>query len=372
MIMRICLLAWGSRGDVQPLVALGRGLAAAGHEVTVAADPTYDAMIAAADLVADPFGAQLEEMLRAPEAQGFRDGSGKGGRHELKRWRAAFRNVAPGVAEHVTAVVERHDVFLSGLITAAAMFPLARATGKLHIAATLTPSAPTRSGSAAVAAPRPGVDSVLNLAVGWAALVGSSALTRPVAEATCGRLGLARPGLRAYLREVRRTPVLLGASPRMVPPPRDVGDRVLTTGYWIDPLDPAYQPPAELADFLAAGSPPVHLGFGSMPSADPAALVDLMVAALHQAGRRGLVSGNWRGWCPDRLPDDVLFIDDVPHEWLFPRLAGVVHHGGAGTTAAAIRAGLPQLGVPHFGDQGFWDGGCGSWASVPHRSAAVT
>jgi UDP:flavonoid glycosyltransferase YjiC (YdhE family) len=99
-----------------------------------------------------------------------------------------------------------------------------------------------------------------------------------------------------------------------------------------------------------------------MVAADPtydvmitaAALVDLMVAALHQVGRRGLVSGNWRGWCPDHLPDDVLFIDDIPHEWLFPRLAGVVHHGGAGTTAAAIRAGLPQLVVPHFSDQGFW------------------
>lgn len=86
--------------------------------MTVAADPAYDAMIAAAGLAGDPFGAQLGEMLRAPEAQGFRDGSGNGGRRELKRWRAAFRNVAPGVAEHVTALVERHDVFLSGLITA--------------------------------------------------------------------------------------------------------------------------------------------------------------------------------------------------------------------------------------------------------------
>jgi len=352
--MRICLLAWGSRGDVQPLVALGRGLSGAGHQVTVAADPSFDPMISAAGLTADPFDAELGERLRAPQLQGFRDGSGKGGRQALARWRDAFRNVAPGIADHVTALVDQHDVFVSGVITFGAMLPVARATGKPHLAAALTPSHPTRSGTAGVMAPRPAADSVLNLAVGWAALMGSSSLTRPVVRATCERLGVAPPGTRGFVRQSWRTPTLLGASPRVVPPPRDVGQRVLTTGYWIDPLDPGYVPPPPLADFLASGPAPVHIGFGSMPSADPAALVELMVAALHRAGLRGLVSGNWRGWRPEHLPDDVLFVEDVPHEWLFPRLIGVVHHGGAGTTATAIRAGLPQFIVPHFGDQGFW------------------
>jgi sterol 3beta-glucosyltransferase len=352
--MRICLLAWGSRGDVQPIVALGRGLRAAGHDVTVAADPTYTPLIARAGLAVEPFDAELGERLRRPEAQGFRDGTGRGGRQGLTQWRQAFRAVGPGVADHVAGLVEHHDVFVSGLITFGAMLHVARSTGKPHFGALLTPSAPTRSGAAAVFAPRPAADSVLNLGAGWAGLIGSSSLTRPVADAASARLGLAPLGTRAYLRETVRTPMLLGVSSRVVPPPRDVGDRVATTGYWVQPLDPAYEPPAELADFLAAGDAPVYLGFGSMPSADPAALFALMVAALRRSGRRGLVSGNWRGWRPERVPDGVLVVDDVPHEWLFPRTSGVVHHGGAGTTAAAIRAGRPQFVVPHFGDQSYW------------------
>lgn len=336
---------------MQPIVALGRGLRAAGYDVTVAADPQFTPVITGAGLVADPFGADL---VPKPLRQRWREGSSPGARQQLRQWREAVESLAPGVADHLAGLIHRHDTFLSGAITFSGVLPIARATGKDHVLASLIPSAATRSGPATMMAARPDADSVLNLAAGWAGLAGSYQLRRPVAREVCTRLGLPRQTFRDYVRATRRTPELLGVSPLVVPHPRDAPDRVVTTGYWVEPLDPEYSPPADLEAFLQAGRPPVYLGFGSMPSSDPDALVDLMVTALRRAGRRGLVHGNWDGWHPDHLPDDVLLIDPVPHEWLFPRTAAVVHHGGAGTTAAAARAGVPQLVVPHFGDQPYW------------------
>nr|WP_272918090.1 glycosyltransferase [Actinomadura rayongensis] len=113
--------------------------------------------------------------------------------------------------------------------------------------------------------------------------------------------------------------------------------------------EPAYEPPADLAAFLAAGPPPVYAGFGSMVAKDPE-LTDLTVrTALRVAGLRGIVQGD-----PATSDDDVLAVRDVPHAWLFPRVAAVVHHGGAGTTAAGLRAGVPTIVCPFFGDQPYW------------------
>ncbi len=154
------------------------------------------------------------------------------------------------------------------------------------------------------------------------------------------------------MRRARRTLELLASSPHVVPSPGD--PRTVTTGYWVEAADPHYVAPPGLAAFLNDGDPPVYLGFGSMPTADPAALFATMTGALADAGRRGVVHGSWGGWQPDQVPHGVLLLDGAPHDWLFPRTAGVVHHGGAGTTGSAVRAGVPQLAVPHMGDQPYW------------------
>jgi UDP:flavonoid glycosyltransferase YjiC (YdhE family) len=106
--------------------------------------------------------------------------------------------------------------------------------------------------------------------------------------------------------------------------------------------------------FLAAGPPPVYLGFGSMRSRDPVATTRILLDALERSGQRGLLSSGWSGLSSDDLPESVALVGDVPHEWLLPQTAAVVHHGGAGTTGAAVRAGVPQLAVPHVGDQPYW------------------
>lgn len=148
-------------------------------------------------------------------------------------------------------------------------------------------------------------------------------------------------------------PTLYGFSPAVVPPPADWPPTAHVTGYWTAPA-PEWTPPAPLTAFLDAGAPPVYLGFGSMPDADPAAATGMLLGGLRRAGRRGVLLSGWSGLAPSDSTDDVLVVGEVPHAWLFPRVAAVLHHGGAGTTAAGLLAGAPTVVVPFFADQFFW------------------
>jgi UDP:flavonoid glycosyltransferase YjiC (YdhE family) len=153
---------------------------------------------------------------------------------------------------------------------------------------------------------------------------------------------------------LRDTPVLYGYSPHVIPPPPDWGADTSVVGYWF--LDPpsGWTPPLALLDFVAAGPPPVYVGFGSMSSRNPQATAKLVLDALGAAGQRAVLLAGWSGLRPADLPDSVLMVDSVPFAWLFPRMAAVVHHGGAGTTGAGLRAGVPSIVVPFFGDQPYW------------------
>jgi sterol 3beta-glucosyltransferase len=149
-------------------------------------------------------------------------------------------------------------------------------------------------------------------------------------------------------------PVLHGYSEHVLPRPADWPDGALVTGYWFLESDATWQPPDRLRDFLAAGDPPVYVGFGSMAGADPRRLARVVAEATRRAHVRGLLAIGWGGLDAGDLPDSVLAIDEAPHDWLFPRVAAAVHHGGAGTTAAALRAGRPSVICPFIGDQPFW------------------
>jgi UDP:flavonoid glycosyltransferase YjiC (YdhE family) len=129
------------------------------------------------------------------------------------------------------------------------------------------------------------------------------------------------------------------------------------TGYWfLEPRD-EWTPPPALEAFLEAGSPPVYVGFGSMSSRDPEETADLVMEALARTGQRAVLLSGWSGLQKTDVPDSMFMLEPVPFAWLFPRVAAVVHHGGAGTTAAGLRAGVPSVVIPFFGDQFFW-GAC--------------
>jgi sterol 3beta-glucosyltransferase len=140
----------------------------------------------------------------------------------------------------------------------------------------------------------------------------------------------------------------------LVPKPEDWGPHIDLANFIEYEQARAYEPPQALLDFLAAGEAPIYVGFGSVVAEDPVGLTRTIFTALERAGARGIVAEGWAHLGGGPLPPNVYVIGDCPHDWLFPRCRAVCHHGGAGTTAAGLRAGLPTVVVPFFGDQFFW------------------
>jgi sterol 3beta-glucosyltransferase len=147
-----------------------------------------------------------------------------------------------------------------------------------------------------------------------------------------------------------------GYSSLVVPKPRDWPDNHHLTGYWFLDAAPGWRPPSDLEDFLSSGPPPVYIGFGSMHNRNAAEVTAIVLRALKGAGMRGVLLTGWGGM-ESFTPSDQFFpIESAPHAWLFPRMAAIVHHGGAGSTAASLRAGVPSLVVPYTSDQPYWGG----------------
>ncbi|KAI4727943.1 UDP-Glycosyltransferase/glycogen phosphorylase [Aureobasidium sp. EXF-10728] len=143
-------------------------------------------------------------------------------------------------------------------------------------------------------------------------------------------------------------------SPGLVPKPKDWGPEIDIAGYVFLDLASDYDPPKDLTDFLDAGEPPIYIGFGSIVVDDPDKFTQMIFDAVKIAGVRALVSKGWGGLGGDNTPDNIFMLENTPHDWLFPRVQAVVHHGGAGTAAAGLKAGKPTMIVPFFGDQPFW------------------
>jgi UDP:flavonoid glycosyltransferase YjiC (YdhE family) len=166
--------------------------------------------------------------------------------------------------------------------------------------------------------------------------------------------GLPPTTLAATYREqaAERWPILHGISRHVVPRPRDWRPGLEMVGYWWPPTPSGWTPPEDLQRFLDAGPPPVFVGLGSTNPGTPKYLSGVIAAALRRAGQRGVIQAGWAEL--STTDDDMLTIGDVPHEWLFPRMAAVVHAAGAGTTAAGLRAGVPAVPIPVTGDGPFW------------------
>jgi len=160
------------------------------------------------------------------------------------------------------------------------------------------------------------------------------------------------PGMLTRLR----VPYTYCWSPALIPKPKDWGKHISISGFYFLSLASSFTPDPALAAFLAAGPPPVYIGFGSIVVDDPNGMTNLIFEAVRKAGIRALVSKGWGGLGADDLdkPDGVFMLGNVPHDWLFKHVSCVVHHGGAGTTAAGIALGRPTVVVPFFGDQPFW------------------
>ena len=166
-------------------------------------------------------------------------------------------------------------------------------------------------------------------------------------------------------------------SPGLIPKPADWGPEIDIAGFVFLDLASSFKPPETLARFLDAGEPPVYIGFGSIVVDDPDKFTSIIFKAVEKAGVRALVSKGWGGLGDEgNTPDNIYMLENTPHDWLFPRVSAVVHHGGAGTTAIGLKCGKPTMIVPFFGDQPFWGAmvakaGAGAHQAIPYKKLSV-
>lgn len=349
--MRITIVALGSRGDVHPLIALGAGLKQAGYRVRLAAHVLFRQDVEERGLVFSPIPALYRQVLgRDPHTQCL-----KTDLDPVKFMTLGQQPLAPvmdRVLEGIRRACMQSDLILYNLLA----LPACSFAARMNVPAwpvCLQPLARTRVFQSPLLSTRFPVPGLLKL---FSHVIAENSLVRFFKKNS--RLNGCL-GFRNYFRELCKAgiPILNGFSPSLVPKPKDWGDNLHVTGFWF--LDPpaSWQPPLALKDFLDAGEPPVCVGFGSMEDPDTQDIIQCAVDALRRAGRRALVLSGWSRSRSHRIceRDDQVFItEDVPHTWLFPRVRAVIHHGGAGTTAAAIRAHVPSIIIPFFFDQWFW------------------
>jgi UDP:flavonoid glycosyltransferase YjiC (YdhE family) len=352
--MKITIISAGSRGDVQPYVALGKGLKEAGHAVGVLASQDFQNLITAHGLEFFDMGGSMESV--AQSMQGLLE-QGNFLKILMSMGPAAERLVGQATVNGLAAC-QGSDLIIAGLGGLFIGLALSEKLGIPFVPAYLYPFTPTREFSS-VLSPLP----QMRLPP-WA-----NSLSHRVAQqmmwqtyraadnkARSQMLQIAPAsfwGPFASLQRQKQT-ILYGYSPKVIPFPKDWGDFLHVTGYWFLEPSAGWEPPIDLVNFLQSGPPPVYIGFGSMVNRKPEETADLVLQALARTSQRGILSSGWGGLKKEELPETVFMIGSIPHTWLFPKMAAVVHHGGVGTTAAGLRAGIPAIVTPFMGDQPFW------------------
>ncbi|GAA3988671.1 glycosyltransferase [Allokutzneria multivorans] len=348
--MRIVIAAVGSTGDVAPYTGLAAHLIGQGHEVAIATQELFADVVRACGAEFRLIPGDIQAAMASEDGEQLQRGGG-GLRGALATMRLA-RQLVETVGEGMITATEGAEALLVNRGAVFHGYLLAKARGIPGYGLELFPMLPTTEFSFG---DEP--NSLAGKAFHWLVDQAVSRVRTPPDSALRAfqkRIGLKPTGLAAVddaaAADLDWT-VLHGFSPTLVPRPGDWRENSDVVGYWWPHRSPDWQPPARLVDFLDAGPPPVFVGFGSMSPGKAEPLSQLVLDAL-PPGTRAVFQRGWAGLSAQS--DDVITIDEVPHDWLFPRMAAVVHHGGAGTTGAGLRAGVPTVSVPVLGDQPFW------------------
>lgn len=340
---------------MQPYIALAKGLRRLGHETALLAPGEYGDLAREHQLEIQPLSGCVQDIVKSDAMGALLE---KGRFIQIMRHaRRQLEDASPRWAREGLAACEGCDVLISGLGGLYLAAALAEALGKPLVQAYLSPFTPTSAFPGVLLPPRLAVlgggfnrlSHHLVRQVMWRMLRQSDALVRKELRLPpCSLLG---PYSRPVMANGRTA---YGFSRHLTPRPRDWDASVTVAGYWFLEEGASWTPPRPLAEFLEGGEAPVYIGFGSMHARNREALGEIILGAVRESGVRAVVHAGSLGPEAGAAPDHVHVVDAVPHSWLFPRMAAVVHHGGAGTTGAGARAGRPALVVPFFGDQPFW------------------
>ncbi len=358
--MKLTMIAIGSTGDVRPYMLLGRELQSRGHEVTIAAFEPFEQLVTGAGLRFFPLPGDVMKMMNNVMKPGVN------GVTYLPQLEKALKEVAPALLDALLLSCQGADALVCTFF-GSLYYSIAE---KYDIPCIQTQYFPMDPNDATPISSAPGQ----RLGKAWNRtsyklgylLIGL--LEKRYLTAWRQKNGMAARKLRDkpdYRIGDHTVPVIYAISPLVFPRPKGWGEHIHMSGFWWDDGAPAWTPPEDLVAFLNAGEPPVYIGFGSMVSGNMSKTFAIVLRAVRAARVRAVINLGWGGeaarW---KSNSRVYFGDYIPHDWLFPRVSGVVHHGGAGTTAAGLRAGKPTLVVPFGGDQPFWGArvhavGCG-------------
>lgn len=347
--MRVLILTFGTRGDIEPYAALAERLTSAGHEAVLAAPEPYRSTVSA-DVGFEPMATEMDTVMRAGMTQL------RGPAHSLtlagqmleamrislrEQWQIAQRVQPTLIVSHPKALGGLH-VAEKRCVPVVASLPLPF----------LTPT--TAFPIPFMSTPLPGPLNRLSYQFNRVTAVAYGGMINTFRRDRLGLRRMSRFSTYLTTRAGSDVPVLYPFSRHVVPIPPDYPPSAHVTGYWLRDGASGFEPPQDLLDFLRGGHPVIYVGFGSMGFGATATQRGRLVQdALRETGVRAVVSTGWGSLAID--PSENIFpVDDVPHDWLFPRVRAVVHHGGSGTTAAGLLAGKPTLICPILGDQPFW------------------
>ena len=366
-LLSVAILIIGSRGDVQPFIPIAKRLTRDGHRVRIATHAIFRDFVESHGVEFFPLAGDPRELMEYMVMTG--------GRliplhvHQLLEQVPRKRAVMAQILASTWAACTEPDPERPGAqaFVADAVIANPPSQGHIHVAEALgaplqimftMPWSPTR------AFPHPFVHvisethSTLRNLISFEAFdlltwLGIGDLVNKFREQTLGLERVHGEHGASILHE-HSVPHAYFWSTCVLDKPDDWGPEIDVTGFVFEDEAGGFDPPGPLRAFLGAGDPPVYVGFGSCPAPDPVALTATIFGGLARAGVRGLVSRGWAHLGAASTPSHVHLVDELPHDWLFPRCAAVCHHGGAGTTAAGLRSGLPTIVVPFFGDQYFW------------------
>lgn len=380
--MRIVLSTFGTRGDVQPFIALGHTLRARGHDVRIGAPEDLVGFARASGLAVAPIHGSSEAILATPEGRRWIERG-----DELALGRAlmrSFRELAPGVERDIGALTAGADLIVSGVLSSGMSRVFAEVRRVPFMIANLAPGTPSSTFPMANIDVPLGMPGLLNRATTQGMLRLLWRLMHDLDDDVRDRHGLPRapldPGLAAF---AARAPTLHLWSPSLLPPAPEWGDNEVVAGFCALPphtRDDLGERAAvdDLEAFLAAGPPPIFLGLGSMPLLDPRRTIAMFIEAVTAVGARALIGGTFaeRDAIAAMLPSSMRLVGAVDHDALFPRCVAVLHHGGVGSTHTGLRAGRATMVCSVLGDQPFWGRvvsrhGVGTWTRLRTLTAAT-
>jgi sterol 3beta-glucosyltransferase len=347
--MNITILTFGSRGDVQPFLPLSLGLMSRGHNVILAAPARFKSLVEEHGITFFPLAGDPEELSRRLNDAGYNFFK------LLKELMSHAVDIGAEMMRQTDEACRDADLIIHTFAHAIGAHTLAREKNipDIHIQ-TFPMFTPTGD------YPNISLPNLQNRFLNRLTHTASLKITELTSY-----LGFDQVRLRAGLPQRKlyspfkdspprlRTPILCAWSPSLIPPSSDWSPRVHVTGYYFFPHNNSYVPSNELKEFLESGKSPVCISFGSMVNKNAEKVDEIIREALKRTNNRGIILSGWGSMKRDST-SDLLYLESAPHDWLLPKCKLLIHHGGAGTTSAVLRAGIPQVVVPFMADQPFW------------------